>query len=168
MANEKKEVDINIVQVLDVAAKALHAGFLSGSRAHAKREFKKLKQGHRTQVATLNMGELKNAPLSIELDYSEYVGPGFGFDSFTSALRSMLRHTELAFAEKKDLNLLASEDQTELILGALPGIIQLGEQLNVMMMCLSFSEAPKIVVKLMFVEPDQFMATQKGTDADSA
>ncbi len=156
MANENPEIDINIVQILDVAANTLQTGFLTGPKAHAKQEFKKLKQGKSIKIATLNVGQLKNAPFKLQLDYSEYKGPGFGFDCFIAALESMLRQTETAFRQKKDLNMLTDHDQREVVLAALPGIVRREEQINVMMMSFSFSQTPDIILKLMFVEPSQF------------
>ncbi len=156
MANEKPEIDINIVPILNVAADILQTGFITGPRVHAKQEFKKLKQGKSIKVATLNIGQLKDAPLKLQLDYSEYKGPGFGFDSFIAALTSMLRRTETAINEEEDLNMLSSENQGELVLAALPGVVRREEQINVMMMSFSFSQAPDIILKLMFVEPGQF------------
>ena len=158
--------DIDIVKVVDVAAKILTSGFLSGPRDRAKQVFKKLKQGNSVEVGTVNMGPIKNAPFRLQLDYSEFKGPGFGFDSFSAALTSMLRHTESAFREKKDLNALMNEDQSEIVLGALPGIVQHGGQTNVMMMNFSFSQVPDITLKLMFVEPSQFSFVQTG-DSDT-
>ena len=156
MAKEDPNTDINIVQVLNVAASILQTVFLAGPRARAKQEFKKLKQGKTIKVATLNVGALKDAPFKLRLDYSEYRGPGFGFDSFIATLTSMLRHTEIAFREKKDLNVLTNRDQSEVVLVAVPGIVRRKEQINVMMMSFSFSQAPDIILKLMFVDPGQF------------
>ncbi len=156
MDNENPEIDINIVQILNVAANILQTGFLTGPRVRAKQKFKKLKQGNSIQVGTLNIGQLKDAPFKLQLDYSEYKGPGFGFDSFIAALKSMLRHTEAAFKKEKDLNMLTSQDQNEVVLAALPGIVQREQQINVMLMSFSFSQAPEIILKLMFVEPGQF------------
>ena len=156
MADENPEIDINIVQILNAAASILQTGFLTGPRAHARQEFKKLKQGKSIKVATLNIGQLKDAPLKLQLDHSEYRGPGFGFDTFVAALISMLRHTETAFKEEKDLNILTSQNHSELVLAALPGIVRRDEQINVMMMSFSFSQSPDIILKLMFVEPGQF------------
>ena len=85
----------------------------------------------------------------------EYKGTGFGFDIFIAALKSMLRHTETAVKEKKDLNMLVNQNQSEVVLAALPGIVRREEQINVMMMNFAFS-ASDITLKLMFVDPDQF------------
>ncbi len=156
MTDENPQIDINIVQILNVAVSILQTGFLTGPRAHARQEFKKLKQGKSIKLATLNIGQLKDVPFKLQLDYSEYKGPGFGFDSFLTALKSMLRHTETAFKEKKDLNMLSSQDQGEMVLAALPGIVRREDQINVMMMSFSFRQTPDIILKLMFVEPGQF------------
>ena len=156
MATENPEIDINIVQILNAAVRILQSGFLIGPRAQARHDFKKLKQGKNIGVATLNIGQLKNRPIKLQLDYSEYKGPGFGFDIFIAALTSILCHTETAFKEGKDLNMLTNQNQSELVLAALPGVVRREEQINVMMMSFSFSQAPDIVLKLMFVEPSQF------------
>ncbi len=156
MTNDNPEIDINIVELLKVAANILQAGFITSPRVQAKREFKKLKQGKSIKVATLNIGKLKDTPFKLQLDYSEYKGPGFGLDSFIAALESMLRQTETAFNQEKDLNMLTDHDQREVVLAALPGIVRREEQINVMMMSFSFNQTPDIVLKLMFVEPGQF------------
>ncbi len=148
--------EINVVKVVDVAAKILTSVFLNGPRDRAKQTFKKLKQGNSVEVGTVDMGKFKNAPFKLQLDYRNFKGPGFGFDSFSAALTSMLRHTESAFREKKDLNALMNEDQSEFVLAALPGIVQREGQTNVMMMNFSFSQRPDINLKLMYFEPSQF------------
>ena len=163
MTDENPKIDINIVQILNAAASILQTEFLTGSRAHAKQEFKKLKQGKTVKIATLDVGQLKSAPLKLQLDYSEYKGLGFGFDSFVATLKSMLRHTETAFKEKKDLNMLTNQKQSEVVLAALPGVVQRGEHINVMMMNFCFSQTPDIVLKLMFVDPGQFSMAGSAT-----
>ncbi len=156
MTDENPQIDINIVQILNVAVSILQSGFLTGPRAQARKEFKKLKQGKSIKLATLNIGQLKDAPFKLRLDYSEYKGPGFGFDSFIAALESMLRHTESALKDKKDLNMLINQKQSEVVLAAVPGIVRREQQSNVMMMNFSFIQAPDIILKLMFVDPGQF------------
>jgi len=148
--------DINVIKLVEFGAKVLNSGFLSGSRDRAKQEFKKLKQGNVIEVGNVSMGQITNAPFKLQLDYSEFVGPGFGFDSFSAALTSMLRHTESAFKAEKDLNVLMNDEQSEMVLGALPGVVQHEGQTNVMMMSFSFRQPPDIILKLMFVEPGQF------------
>ncbi len=160
MNDESTEIDV--VRIVNIAAKLLHSLFLTGPKARAKKEFKKLKQGNSIEVGTVTMGKFNNAPFRLKMDYSEFKGPGFGFDSFTAALNSMLRHTEAAFKEEKDLNVLMNEDQSELVLAALPGIVQHDGQTNVMMMSFSFSQTPDVVLKLMFVEPGQFNFVRTG------
>ncbi len=162
MTDENQQIDINIVPILNAAASILQSGFLTGPRAHARQEFKKLKQGKSITVATLNIGQLKDAPFKLQLDYSEYQGPGFGFDIFIAALDSMLRQTETALKEKKDLNMLTNQKQSEVVLVALPGVIRREEQINVMMMNFSFG-APDIILKFMFVDPDQFYSAGSAT-----
>jgi len=156
--------DINVFKLVEFGAKVLNSGFISGSRDRAKQEFKKLKQGNLVEVGTVSMGKITNAPFKLQLDYSEFQGPGFGFDSFSAALTSMLRHTDSAFKTKKDLNVLMNDDQSEMVLGALPGVVQHEGQTNVMMMSFSFSQPPDIVLKLMFVEPSQFSFTHTDDD----
>ena len=51
---------------------------------------------------------------------------------------------------------VACRQISEVVLAALPGIVRRKEQINVMMMSFSFSQAPDINLKLMFVDPVQF------------
>ena len=168
MADEQTETDIDLIQVVGAATEILQSGFIAGPKARAKQVFKKIKHGDSVKIATLNMGTLSNAPLNLALDYSEFIGPGFGFDSFMAALTSMLGHTETAFKQKKDLNILANEDNNEVVIAALPGIVQRGEQRNIMLMNYSFSQMPIVELKLMFFDPNQFSFIGEGNGADKA
>jgi hypothetical protein len=53
-----------------------------------------------------------------------------------------------------------TSDQNSLLIH-LPGMIQLGEQLNVMLMAFEMGNLEAITIKLMFVEPSQYDAVRK-------
>ena len=78
MANENPKIDINIVQILNVATNILQTSFLTGPRANAKQEFIKLKQGKSIKVATLNVGQLKDARLSCSWTTANIWAQGLG------------------------------------------------------------------------------------------
>jgi len=51
---------------------------------------------------------------------------------------------------------------------SLPGIVQRGEQVNVVLMNYSFHQNPSIVLKLMFFDPNQYSFIREGNGTDKA
>lgn len=155
MAEEKKvdRLDLNIVEVLNLSAKILQQVFITANKVEAKKQFKTLKQGKKLNLGSLTIGEKHNVPFKMDLNYKGYIGPGFGFDAFEAALKSMLHRVAAAFKDKKDLNPLTSE--TGVLLAAIPGVIQRDDQMNVMMMSFEFGDKPNLILSLMFVDPSQ-------------
>ena len=150
----KQNIDINLIELVNMAAKILDQIFITAPKDKAKPVFKDIKQGKAFALGTVKIQELIESTISLDLDYSEFRGPGFNFDAFTTALRGILEQVSQKFQAKADLNIMTSEQGTILI--HLPGMIQIGEQLNVMVMAFDLGALEHISIKLMFVEPDQY------------
>ncbi|MEC8428834.1 MAG: hypothetical protein VXZ35_10425, partial [Pseudomonadota bacterium] len=92
------------------------------------------------------------------MDYSEFVGPGFNFDVFQASLKQLLGGIAPRLKSKQDLNFRTSEQGG--ILVGVPGVIQTGEQINVLMLCLEMGTAGQVGIQLMYMDPTQFVAQQ--------
>lgn len=156
---DPKTVELNLVELVSLAANILDRLFLKASKDQAKPVFKDLKQGKSYPLGKITVQEIYNPELKLALDYSEFRGPGFNFDAFKLALEGILRQISQEFKKKGDLNLMTADNNSLLI--HLPGMIQLGEQLNVMVMSFDMGNMDCITIKLMFLEPDQYEAFRK-------
>lgn len=160
--SNQKNITLNLVQILDLGCGLLQQIFLKQAEDKAKAFFKELKSGKSIPIGEITLTnpsaeapKLPSLPLSLQLDHSEFKGPGFSFPAYKTALSLMIGQIAKTVRAKKDLNILTNEE-TGTMLVHQPGVIQIGEQLNVML--LTIESAPKngIRLKLIFVDPEQY------------
>lgn len=165
----KKKFNLNMVQVLDLGCGILHQAFIKQSPDKAKVLLKDLKNGKRISLGALTLsnknteGEVQDSlevPLSLELDYTEFKGGGFGFPVFEAALKAMLNQIGQTLRAKKDLNLLTNQETGGTLVHQ-PGVVKIGEQHNVMVIAMEPGKKENIVLRLLFVDPDQYESLRK-------
>ena len=154
---EEKSVKIDSRKLFNMGVNLLVAGFVRQSPDDIKKLFKQLKQGDLVQSGQLT-SEQNNMviPVKLQLDRSEYRGQ-FNFPNFEISVRTMLQKFETEARkdkELKDLHTLTNEATGGLLFN-LPTGIKIGDDLNVLMMAVEPTE-DSMVVKLMFMDPDQF------------
>jgi hypothetical protein len=156
---EQKTINIDARKLFNMGANLLVAGFVNQKPEAAKKLFKDIKQG-----AVVQSGQLTSEkdgvviPIKLELDRSQYRGQ-FNYPNFEIALKALLTKFETEVRkdkELKDLRTLTNES-TGGILFNIPSGVQIGDDVNVLMMSVEpVDEA--LVVRLMFMEPEQFQA----------
>ena len=175
-APAKPQININLVQVLDVACRILQQGFFRQPEAKAKALLKDLKSGKRIPLGAINLNrkntdgeeqQVMEMPLTLELDYSEFRGPGFGFPAFRAALQGMLNQIGTTMRARKDLNIMSNQQQDTLLVHQ-PGVVRIGEQFNVMVLGLERGTKNQLTLKLMFIDPDQYPRRDQQAAAQSA
>lgn len=158
----QKNITLNMIQILDLGCGILQQLFLKQSEDKAKAALKELKHGKSLSLGEITLTnpseeapKIPNIPLYLKLDYSEFRGPGFSFPAYKLALKLMIEKIVKTVRAKKDLNVLTNEE-TGAVLIHQPGVIQIGEQINVML--LTIESAPKngMLLKLIFVDPEQY------------
>ncbi|MFT5692426.1 MAG: hypothetical protein ACI92E_001760 [Oceanicoccus sp.] len=154
--SEKNVIDLNLMELVNMAANVLDQLFINAPKDKAKLTFKNMKSGSKQPLGKITINNLIEAPVNISLDYSEFRGPGFNFDVFIAALRSILNQLAEKFRAKAELNILSSDDNTQLI--HLPGIVNINNQFNVMVLAIELGTLDKITISLMFVDPGQYEA----------
>lgn len=155
MSDKPQQLNINIVQLVNLACNLLHQGFLKQPKDKAKALLKDLKNGKRLKMGNLTIGEKMEVPLHLVLDYSEFRG-GFNFPAFEAALRAMLQRISVQLKRKKDLNILTNEEQGSALVH-LPGVIQSQDgRYNVLVMSFEMGKPKEIGIRVMFVDPDQY------------
>lgn len=152
-------LDINLVELVNLAAKLLDNIFFKAPKDKAKPVFKAIKSGEKVPLGTVTLRETIEANLSLAMDYSEFKGPGFNFDICQLALQGILRQISETFKVKGDLNVMNSEDGSFLI--HLPGMIDMSGQLNVLVLAIDLGDLKNIVFKLMFIDPEQYEPYRK-------
>lgn len=147
-------VDLNLPELVDLAAGLLHRMFLDSPKADAKPLFKDLKKGLTVLLGTVTLQQQHTFELTLALDHSEFKGPGFNYDLFLAALQGILRQVKRAFDKRAQLNVMTSDNGS--IMVHLPGAVVFEDQLNVLVMGFDFIGDRAINIKLMYMEPDQY------------
>ncbi len=158
--SNSNELSLNMVELTNLAAKILDQIFLKSPKEKAKPVFKDLKQGNKLNLGSVTIANTLSPGIELSLDYSEFVGPGFNFDVFTLALKTMLAQISQKFQQKSELNVMYSEDNRSMLLN-LPGLVMMKEQLNAMVLGFDLGDLKTITIRLMFIEPSQYEAVKK-------
>jgi hypothetical protein len=155
-----KKLNINMFEVLDLCAGILNRAFVQGpqkDKEKAKELFKEIKSGKNYPMGTLTFGGEMKVDFKLALDYSEFVGAGFNFDVFSAAVFSLVQRIHEKLVAKEPIDLLSGENGVAV---NMPGVVQTTnkgeEQFNVLFMALDFPSPKEFVLKLMFVDPEQF------------
>ena len=97
-------------------------------------------------------------PIKLELDRTEYRGQ-FNFPNFEISVKTMLQKFETEVRKDKDLKDLhtLTNEATGGLLFNVPTGVKIGEDINVLMMAVE-PAGESLVVKLMFMNPEQFQS----------
>lgn len=173
----KKVVNLDVVRILNLGCNLLHHAFITAKEIESKGLLKELKSGKAVKVGALTLtpkvrdeaAGAENAgaalpspmemPLRLALDYSEFVGP-FSFPAFRQALAAMLQQLGKTLQAKADLNVLTNPDNNSMLIHQ-PGVIQVNGQYNVLVLAIVPGGPKEIVLKLMFVDPNQYEKLRK-------
>jgi len=147
-------IDINLLELINIAANSMDQLFIRAPKEQAKTIFKALKNGKTHHLGKVKIAGVIEPTVSINLDYSEFCGPGFNFDVFTQALSAMLRQLAAKFKAKGDMNILPGENNSQLI--HVPGIVKTADQFNVLVFAIELGQLQSINFRLMFIDPEQY------------
>ena len=159
LMTEKQSINIDARKLFNLGANLLVAAFVNQRPEDAKKLFKELKQG-----VKVNSGQLKSdatgavIPIKLELERSEYRGQ-FNYPNFEISVKALLQKFETESRKDKELKELRTltNEANGGILFNLPSGVQIGDDINVLMMSVEPMD-DCLVVRLMFMEPDQFNA----------
>ena len=159
---ENQSVNIDVRKLFNLGANMIVAGFFKQKPEDAKKLFKALKQGESVRGGQLTSDKSGVViPVVMELDRSEYRGQ-FNFPNFEVSLKALLQKFETEMRKDKELANLRTltNEETGTVLFNLPSGVQINNDTNVLMMAVQ-PEANRLVVRLLFMEPDQFISDEK-------
>ena len=155
----KNSFNIDARRLFNLGANMIAAGFVKQKPADAKKLFKELKQGE-----AIKGGQLKSEktgaiiPIKLELVRKQYRGQ-FNYPNFEICIRALLQKFETEVRkdkELKELRIMTNPDNGEILFN-LPSGVKIDEDINVLMMAV-LPEKDSLTVKLVFMEPEQFIS----------
>lgn len=155
---QKPQFTLNIPEVVNLACNILHAGFIKQGDDKARALFKDLKEKDRLPLGTMTVGGQLKVGLTVSLDKKEFRGQ-FGFPLFKAGLQAMLNNIGQTINARQDLNFLTSDTGNVLI--HKPGVVQKGEDINVLVLVLMPAAGRELNVCLTYLDPDQYESLRK-------
>ena len=156
---EEQSINIDSRKLFNLGVNLLVAGFIRQKPEDAKKLFKELKQGVQISSGQLTSEQTGMViPIKLELDRSEYRGQ-FNFPNFEISVKTMLQKIETEVRKDKDLKDLhtLTNEATGGLVFNVPTGVKIGEDINVLMMAVE-PAGESLVVKLMFMNPEQFQS----------
>jgi len=159
-----QEVSLNPKLLLAAINTNLNSHFFASKRPAAKQLYHEIADGKDAPFMRIDTGEAGEVLCELALDSSMYVGK-LNFGRFRKSLATMmLAITDRIDAEEK-LNALSSQ-QGEIMFNV-PGFVNEDEQLNVMVCSFKSLGPGMATVRLMYLDPEQYVAAAQAKDAQA-
>jgi hypothetical protein len=149
-----------------LAAHLLHKAFIETTRTVSKGVFRRLVDGEVVPITQLEFEGDETIQLNMKLNMSAHRGD-INYTRFRDGVVALLQELLAALSKEGELKTFTANDAdgvatTTRLLGV-SGPTQHGEDINVLMVALTPSHSePKILVELMYMDPDQFVSAKRG------
>ena len=153
-------------QLGNLTAHLLHKAFIEATRTVSKGVFRRLVDGEVVPITQLEFEGNESAQLNMRLHLAAYRGD-INYTRFRDGVVALLQELLTALNKEGSLKTLTANDAngvaTNTRLLGVSGPTRHGEDVNVLMVAVTPSESePKILVELMYMDPDQFVSAKRG------
>lgn len=153
MAEENK-TQTDTRRFLTAAANQLHEAFIAASRVQSKRSFARIHGGAVLDLRRMRLEDGSMLAFRVALDCSEYRGR-IGYTPFRKALTVLLGRLAERIRLRADVATYTNQE-TGAVLFWVPGVIQEEGRTNVLLLGFEQPEAGVAILRLQFVDPEQF------------
>ena len=156
-------IEIDLVKLLSAIHSNINQRILMVSKPVAKNFFRELADGKSLPFMEINSPEMGDVSCDLALDHSQFIGT-LNFRQFRNALASHMHRVTTTLQEKEELSVFTNEESDDIIF-YLPGIIEDGGTMNVLVTGIEQRKAGHMTVRLMFLDPTKLSLHSKG-DSD--
>ena len=143
--------DLQTADLMTAISNNLNKRFFTASKNVAKQQYQALESGEEIPFMDVNVKGQDDISCSLGLDHSQFVG-GLNFSRFRDALASHLERIGVQLRNKADLNVYTADESPDVIINV-PGFVQTGDTLNILVTGIEQPRAGSIIVRLMFLDP---------------
>jgi hypothetical protein len=149
---------------LTVAANMLHRALLEAGRTRGKQIFRELDSGRTVGLVEVEMEDQSRARFAMNLDSSEFRGR-LNFSAFRASLEMLVHNIAKVLREEQAIPRFNSQaDDGSLIFG-ITGVTVDEGQPNVMVLGMQPVADGTTILRLMYLDPDQFARRSDGGEA---
>ena len=143
---------------LTVANNVIYKSLLEAQRASAKNIYRAVSEGKRVALMTIRMDEESESRFDLTLDHSEFRGK-LNFGAFRSSVQALVGSVSEVLQSEKKITTFTDGDSGNVLFGV-PGFTQQGEQFNALMLVVDVGVAGTVLLRLQYMNPDQFVQTE--------
>ncbi len=144
-------IELDLVELLTAIHSNMNQRILAASKTVAKNVFRDLYDGKALPFMDISSPDLGDVSCDLALDHTQFVGT-LNFSQFRNALVSHMQQIAITLQEKKELSVFTDEETDDIIF-YLPGVIEDGGTMNVLVTGIEQRSAGNMTVRLMFLDP---------------
>jgi len=144
-------IELDLVELLTAIHSNMNQRILAASKTVAKNVFRDLYDGKALPFMDISSPDLGDVSCDLALDHTQFVGT-LNFSQFRNALVSHMQQITITLQEKKELSVFTNEETDDIIF-YLPGVIEDGGTMNVLVTGIEQRSAGNMTVRLMFLDP---------------
>ena len=149
------EIELRPEQLLTAIVNQFNSHFFGEPRIDARNRYRHLKRGSEIDFLEMSATDEGIVQCKLALDYSEFVGR-LNFQQFRDALASHMQRIEEKLKKEEPLKIFTNEKTGHMIFH-IPGVAESDGIVNILVTGFEQQQAGQIVIRLMFLDPQQFL-----------
>jgi hypothetical protein len=147
---------------LTIATNVLYKTLLEASRTSSKTIFKAVSEGRKLALLDVRIDEDTNLRFDLTLDHSEFRGGRLNFAAFRNSLTVLVGTLSESLKKEAEVSVFTEETDGSMLFGV-PGVTRDEEHMNVLMLGANLRSPGAVLLKLQYLDPEQFEDQQKQT-----
>ena len=144
---------------MTMATNVLYKTLLEASRTDAKRLFNAVVDGKQTALMSVLMDDETEVRFDLGLDHSEFRGERINFKAFRASLQGLVAALGDTVRAEQEVPVFTEKTDGSILFGV-TGLTQDEGQLNVMMLGANMRSPGRVLLKLQYLDPAQFVQNQ--------
>ncbi|RLQ23214.1 hypothetical protein DWB85_04415 [Seongchinamella sediminis] len=153
---------------LTIAVNLLHRAFMEARRDDAKILYRELIEGRRAPLTRVQMEDKSTVRFDLSMDYSQYEG-SLNFGAFRASLTALLGNLADAIKSGREITTFGAQGDPDNIIFGVTGVnVDRGIPSVLVLSTHSDPREAAIQLRLMYLDYQQFLATQQDAAPDQA
>jgi hypothetical protein len=146
---------------LTMSANLLYRGFLDNSRTEAKKIFRELEKGTIVHLTKVQMEDKSTVQFDLALDHTEVKGT-LNYGAFRASLATLVHNMGEALKEQPPkISVFSAEGDSNGNIFGITAVTEEDGQPRVMVLGSEVGEHAGVLLKLMYLNPEQFAQAQQ-------
>ncbi len=141
---------------LTMSVNLLHKALLEPSRTDAKALYRDMVEGRPVHLTRVQMEDKSQVRFDLALDHSEFRGK-LNFGTFRNGLTVLIGRLVEALEQEQNITVFTAQHDPNVMIFGITGVTVQDNQANVMVLGADAARGqPSVVLKLMYLDPQQF------------